>query len=179
MWAPNVAWLPLHPAIYRATTGLQRHSDHQQGRDDRLLRIGVGTEVPRRERLRLARKLPAKVMVAPNSPGTSPRQHGTGHDHGRANGVMHETVPRAGARRARRLVVADVRLAQRPRPSPRERHGDEGLGDHDTGRGGGASDQQSSHWPRRLDDRAKSNATPPTTGWRHHRQRAQCADDER
>ena len=119
-------------------------------------------------------RLPAKVIVAPNSPsargpGTAGRRR---RSPGRSAGSVTapERGPRAGAERGRGLLEPGVALRAAHPPPSTTRNGSatNGLGHHDPGR---AEGQGQPGAPRRAGapssprrPNAASSATPPTTG---------------
>ncbi len=117
-------------------------------------------------------KLPANVIVAPNSPSAR-AQHSTAPAAmpGATSGsVTRRNVgPPAGAERGGGLLVAGVGAAQRALDRDhQERHRDERLGEHHAGGGERQRDPERARRasaptrPRRP--KTSSSATPPTTG---------------
>ncbi len=116
-------------------------------------------------------KLPAKVIVAPNSPSAR-AQHSTaaGQQRGAMAGTVtrRKVVIRSGAERRRRLLEVQVAGPQRPLDGDdQERHRDERLGDDHAGRGERQGDAEPvSRYRPTMPSRPKasSSARPPTTG---------------
>ncbi len=171
---------PNHRSRERDEDG-ERNGHHQQREHDRLVLVGVEREVHRQRKcLRLAREAAGERDGGSElSERACPRQDCTGNECGpnRRQRDAAERVPRAGTKRARRLVVADVGLTQRSLDSDdEERHGDKRLSDHYTGRREGKlhiepSIEPLTDEPATTQREQQGDATDD--GWQHHRQRAQ------
>ena len=174
---------PTEPPIAQRDEHRERDRREHEGEHDRLVRIGLECEVDReRHRLRRPGKLPANVIVAPNSPSarahdsTAPaieRRADRGHRH------AAERVPARRAQRSRRVLEPRVELAQRGLDGDHEeRHGDERLGDDDAGRGERQADVEPAVEVL-ADDAASTEREEQRDAAddrrQHHRQRAQRA----